>query len=535
MFRAFGFGDVIITMGTGKMTPKAEGESGLAGEHDYAILDLRENDGQRMLLVKNPWLNATTWKDLRLHPNNDDAAEINPEVLSKSKNTDFRAMLSPGTFWMEFGDVMQHFESIYLNWNPSLFTYRQDIHFQWDLEAGRSAVGSFVKNPQQVLVTGQGGIVWLLLSKHFADEPPEEVSNYQGFISLYAFHADGHRVHLSKGAVKQGLYVDSPQTLLRLKAQPEMSYTIVAAEEHLPSRTHVFTLSAFARSPIILEPARSRYEFISQQDASWTKSSAGGNAQSETYSQNPQFSLQLLDDSPVCLFLETLSPHVSVHLKLLHGQGQRVYSVTSRDVIADSGDYRRGCAQATIEHLKTGTYTIICSTFEAGQSAHFTLQAETSAAHVLRSVARDGAGLIRSRLADASFRAGARILAAPLIPHRLTRLSYVAKYAPPRTTALQASGSLHSPTRLTIEIGRGPDRHILNSSGNGSFTESSREIRTPEMNINPEMTSREDMWLVLERLSGFEGLNELEQRLTIDMFSDTDQAVEIGVWREFDR
>ena len=45
----------------------------------------------------------------------------------------------------------------------------------------------------------------------------------------------------------------------------------------------------------------------------------------------------------------------------------------SRDIIADSGDYRRGCALAETKSLDKGTYTIVCSTFAPDQLGRFTL------------------------------------------------------------------------------------------------------------------------------------------------------------------
>ena len=62
MFNAFSYGDVMVTLGTGNMSTKAEREHGLVGLHDYAVLDLKEEDDQKLLLVKNPWCEGTSWR-----------------------------------------------------------------------------------------------------------------------------------------------------------------------------------------------------------------------------------------------------------------------------------------------------------------------------------------------------------------------------------------------------------------------------------------------------------------------------------------
>lgn len=65
---------------------------------------------------------------------------------------------------------------------------------------------------------------------------------------------------------------------------------------------------------------------------------------------------------------------LSVHVKIVWGGGRRVATVTSRDIIAESGEYRRGCALAEVRGLAGGEYTIVASTFERGQVGDFVLR-----------------------------------------------------------------------------------------------------------------------------------------------------------------
>ena len=57
--------------------------------------------------------------------------------------------------------------------------------------------------------------------------------------------------------------------------------------------------------------------------------------------------------------------------------GRRVTKLRTREIVADSKDYLRGSA-AIETTLEKGKYTIICSTFEKGQYAKFTLSLHTS-------------------------------------------------------------------------------------------------------------------------------------------------------------
>lgn len=51
--------DVVVTLGTGRISAEEERLMGLIGEHDYAVEDLDLSDGGvRRLLIKNPWCDA---------------------------------------------------------------------------------------------------------------------------------------------------------------------------------------------------------------------------------------------------------------------------------------------------------------------------------------------------------------------------------------------------------------------------------------------------------------------------------------------
>jgi calpain-7 len=522
----------MITLGTGRLTHREEKELGLAGEHDYAVLDLKEVDSQRLMLVKNPWCDGMVWKGSHFSP---------PVSTLESWSQDLRGALSdtpalsPGTFWMSFEDVAQHFESLYLNWNPGLFLHRQDHHFSWTIPTIRSP-GSFTHNPQYTLKTGnsKGDTVWVLLSRHFQTGEHDifqshPTSSSLGFISLYIFAADGHRVYLSDDALHRGAYVDSPQTLARLDASPSTTYTVVVAQHGLPLPKYSFTLSFFSRSPLAIAGATDALAHCSTHSGSWTVRTAGGNASSPTYPINPQFSLSLPSRTSLLLVLESDEPELAVHVKLVWGGGERVSTVTNRDVLAGSGDYRRGCALASIEDVEAGKYTIVCSTFEAGQLGNFRLRVGSMMACPVLPIPSEAAGRLRHRLPGLVFHDGVDRMLAPLTVTRLTRLRVVVRCL--RTSPSSSSFSLPQASprsrpllKVSLERGQGPNKEIASESSWGEFSDAPMGVRTNDVDLKPLGKGDLGVWIVVERLGGGKGGEEVE----VEVLSDRD--VVVGLW-----
>jgi calpain-7 len=535
IFQSHQYGDVLITMGTGKISSCTERAIGLAGEHDYAVLDMREVDGQKLMLVKNPWCEGMSWRGSIPRSPVDNGDDEDEEALPSSRdllNQDDK--LTPGTFWMDLNSVMQYFESIYLNWNPGLFQHRQDIHFAWDLSASSSSskYKSFSNNQQFRMSLAASGTAWLLLSHHFKDG--KENVHPSEYISLYVFDNNGAKVYLSDGAVQRGPFVDSPQTLLRLdNLEAGKKYTIVPVEQDLASTTHTFTLSVFANSRITVDEAPNRYPCHKSISAAWTEETAGGNAHSPTYAQNPQFRIVVPARTPIALLLETAIEQLHVHVKLVHGRGSRVQAVRSKDIVFDSKDYRRGCALAQYAELDAGTYTIICSTFEAGQKGNFTLRVDSMVATQLSLLPRQGAGRLRRTWAKATFEGQQRALAAPLAPRRLTNIDISVKQV--QQTAVQQTAKTgqsqeRSMVRVTLEVGTGPGRRILIASSNGEYSDASAGVRTGEIDLAPqEMGS---VWLVIERM--FTPMDSRGEMFEIETFTDAPNTIDLGVWRRWD-
>ncbi|KAJ5086091.1 hypothetical protein N7532_010862 [Penicillium argentinense] len=510
LYKAFSYGDVVLTIGTGKLTELEQKGLGLVSEHDYAILNMKEDGGRRQFLLKNPWAGA--------EPTTRQASRDDPP-----------SHLSPGTFWMDCEEVLQNFENLYLNWNPGLFKYREDIHFTWDLSPGRVVAKSFVKNPQFSVHNESGGTVWLLLGKHFKTDHhrlmknPDPESREVGFISIYIFQADGKRVSLSDGALYRGPFVDSPNTLMRLEMPPKTTYTAVISEQSLPSSTQNFTLSAFSTSHVSVARSQDRYMCLNKAVGSWTSLTAGGNAESARYSSNPQFSLQVSEKTDVSILLESEEAELATHVKLFWSNGQRIARVRSRDIIADSGDYRRGCALAETTSLEKGIYTIVCSTFASDQVGHFTLWISSDIPCTVQPLASEFAGR-RVAVSDVGvLHPGKDRMLASLQTSRLTRLRLIARN---KLSKIGSRSVAPSPVLMTVELGQGPYKEVLAASEDGSHCDAASGVRVDDFDLSPNLDSRGQVWIVIERIGGPGG--QVEDHFEVEALAE--ERVEIGEW-----
>lgn len=536
IYNAHSYGDVLITMGTGKLTHCEEEELGLAGEHDYAVIDMKELEGQPLLLVKNPWSEGTVWKG---HNFRGDAAFDNAQAFEGLRITDATSSgttqhepLTPGTFWMSLNDIFQNFESMYLNWNPCLFAHRQHIHFNWDLANSYSPEGSFTTNPQYEVRSSTGATVWMLLSRHFAstsevsaeaEKAIPSTNTAQGFISLYGFDNDGERIFLNDGAAIHSPYVDSPNTLLKLELPAKRAFTIVVSEQALPRLINTFTLSAYSFAPLSFAEAHEKYAYSTLRHGAWTPSTAGGNASSRLFYLNPQFSITLAETSEVALVLETPAESVPVHVKLVWAGGRKIHSITTRDIVGDSGEYRKGCAFTQIRGVPAGVYTMVCSTFEQGQLGKFTLRVSSMTACTVNQASEGAAGRFVTKLRAAEFTPGVDRLVVPLSSSRLNRISVSARS---RGDTSRSERNTHSPLKLSLEYGQGSLKQILSVSGDDEYLDSYAGIRTLDIDVQAKMREDRGVWIALERL-GSSG-NQSNELVDLELLSDC--PVEVGRW-----
>ena len=519
------------------MTPNEEEGLGLAGEHDYAVINMKEFEGQQLFLVKNPWSEGTVWKG---HIYRDNAVIEDAKGVQDLYMTDIprtitadTESLSPGTFWMGLNDIFQSFESLYLNWNPGLFSYKEDVHFKWNLTGPSSPEGSLVSNPQYKVRSSVGGTVWMLLSKHFTsrDNNSDKDSDLSvttdifvnGFISLYAFDSNGDRVFSSDEAAAHGPFVDSPNTLLKLELPAGRAYTVVVSEQGLPRTVNTFTLSAFSLESLSLGEAQDKYTHTVLQHGVWTSLTAGGNAGSSSYHTNPQFSLQLAVASKIAILLENPGESHPVHVKLVWANGKQICSIKTRDIVGDSGEYRKGYAFAEIADVQAGVFTIVCSTFEQGQLGNFSLRVSSMSVCAVKRIPVATAGRFVTNVQSALFTPGSDYLSAPLISHRLNRVSISARS---RVEDSRWNKMTRALLKLEIHCGRRPSKRVIAVSRDDEVLNSQGEIWIRDVDIAPSTCEDRGLWLVLERLEC--SMLQMAEYVDIEIFSEC--PLKVGSW-----
>ena len=498
------------------MTNKEEELLGLAGEHAYSITDMKEQDDRQLLLIKNPWSKGGTWTGFidDSHP-----STRSQPLMDKT--------LPPGFFWMDLYNVISYFHTIYLNWNPGLFRYRRDIHFSWDL-SNRGIPASLVKNPQYIIRGLEGGTVFVVLTRHFQDTDSErQREGKHGYISLCTYGST-HRLATRRRPLLQSSYLDAPTVLLKMELPVNAFHTIVVSEQDLADVETNFTLSAFSLKKLSdFCAAPEKYAYSVQVEGSWIEANAGGSVDSNDYRRNPQFSLNVPASSDLSIIIETATQEFAVHVKLVWAGGERIrHQLAASDVYGDSGEYTKGVALADVAHVLPGTYTIICSTFKKGELGDFTLRVGSKSAQCsLKPIAREGAGMLVTSLPPAFLRKGVDRLLTPLTVARNSRLYFTVK------NSSGAARTAHSPIRLALEFGQGPNKQELLTSGDFIFES---ELQTSEIDITPSMCLRDGpgTWLVIERAGG-SSVNGSEE-IQINVLSNI-PGVSVGPWgRESD-
>ncbi|CCT71427.1 related to calpain-like protease palBory [Fusarium fujikuroi IMI 58289] len=520
--------NVVVTLGTGRISAEEEDILGLIGEHDYAIMDLEMIGDGRRLLVKNPWCDGPVWKGGI--PQAFDGELPTPYAASPQHKSPPSVA---GSFWMTLEDVLQHFESMYLNWNPALFPHRQDHHFTWCMPPPELS-SSLVRNPQYLLHSPAGGPVWILVSRHFVDEELEiarnrtdsmaAASGQLGYMSILVFENDGHRVQVSDGDVYRGPYVDSPQTLARFDTSPGRRYTVVVDQHEFPLPDYTLTLSFLSQDQLAVKEAEDAMTCTREVAGSWTRRTAGGSAACTTYATNPQYKLSLAQAGPLSVLLSTNLQDIHVHIDLVWSQGKRVQTLKARDLAGSSGEYRRGCAVVNIPQLDAGVYTVVCSTFDQGQSADFVLRVSSMANVEVQPVPADAAGRLRKTLSPFQLSDGEEVRRAQLSASWLTRMSVTARSvtSPGMDPSNRPSSTLM--VRVSVAHGWDPERITIATSGDGEYEELKTIVRTPELDMEPARIQREGMWLVIEIM----GAPQVGECIEIEIHSDG--PVHVGQW-----
>ncbi|KAB5570748.1 hypothetical protein GE09DRAFT_1271930 [Coniochaeta sp. 2T2.1] len=557
MKRAYEQGNVVATLGTPALGSKEEAELGLVSAHDYAVIDLKEENGERLLHVKNPWRNSVVWKGV--------ASSASVKATDKST----------GMFWISFENVVQDFHSLYLNWNPALFTHRQDHHFNWDLP-DKTVSSSLSHNPQYTVQSRTSSPIWVLLWRHWQDKELDMlrrgyndnthagphgldpagasiVSDTLGFMGLEAYITSppGTSILLpDRSPIYHTPLLDSPHTLLRLDDPvPNEPYTIVVAQSDLPLPKYSFSLSFFSLAPLTISPSPHPYRHTQSIPGSWTRRTAGGNTGHLSYYANPAWSLTIRHPTRLSLLLTTSQHNLRIHVALFYSSSPTsstppTSAPSLRDMLMSSPEYSRGATHVQShpsQPVQPGTYIARVSTFTPGHLADFVLAISSDDVELSSTISplpTPDAGLLRRSLPALVLGSrGTHTHRARLSLSRLTRLSVLARavtVGPPPCTmkiSLQwGGGSSHHPQWSSRSTSPQTDNILTcappaQGEGGDEFADVGvGPVRTGEVDVDPR-TARErgGLWVVVEGLPGQAG-----RPVQVDVMSDNE--VEVGGW-----
>lgn len=552
--------NVIATLGTPVLSAEEETALGLVSEHDYAVMDLKEEAGDRLLLVKNPWRSSVVWKGVASSA----SAKANDDKIT-------------GMFWISFEDVVQNFDSLYLNWNPALFTHRQDHHLTWEIPA-RDVASALSHNPQYTVKSATSDPIWVLLCRHWQDAELDMLrdgsghhhhrqvqpgnadstgavrgaaaaSASAGFMALqaYATTPPGTRVILpDRSPAYHTPLVDSPHSLLRLdRPSPSTAYTVVLAQSDLPLPKYSFTLAFFSLSPLTVTPAPSPHPYTQSFSGSWTRRTAGGNTGSPNYYTNPSWSIIVPSPTSLSLLLTSDNHELPIHVCAIYRTASSpsswpIFQPSRRDLLMSSGEYRRGATHVQSpgsSPVQPGSYVVTASTFTPGQLANFVLQVGSDVPLTITPRAAPEAGRLRREAPPLLLEPGAAgpegdeggsLFRAPIHLSRLTRLRLFATCSTPGPCAI----------RVSLELGRdtGPRRTVLAVAPpqEGEFGDAVLGLRTDEVDVGPE-TARErgGLWVVVESIGGDRQQHEGGawrggKTIVVEVLSDN--GADIGAW-----
>ncbi|KAL9937651.1 hypothetical protein V8E36_003196 [Tilletia maclaganii] len=436
---AFLQGRCILTVGTGANGPvgrdrdRERGWKWLSPAHNYAVLDVREQEGQRQMVVVNSWRKApreaATEQQQTRSPSDLPSSLAALQLAAETEQSDEEVRV------LSWEDICVRFDTIHVNWRLSDFPYSQAVHCAW--EARNDQIGlsqnaqlqitldwSQMARPSSSDPQSDGAELWLHLNRHMTDRTPDSA-----LIAIHAFnHAEGRKIYQLTDREQMGAFTDSSHALHKMRVQPDCQAVTVIASQYGANRETSFSLYAYGPVPMTIRALPRAYPFKTTASGSWAGRSAGGNLAQTTFGFNPQFVVDIEDTSGAStadvslLIMAETARMVPLQVMLFHSNGgRRVEQVEEPDIIMSSGMYTHAVAMAERRSLDSslgrgalpafstsragrggippGRHTLIVSTFAPGVEGDFFLTVESShRLAALRPIPQEGAGMFHRAL-----------------------------------------------------------------------------------------------------------------------------------------
>ena len=362
-----------------------------------------------MLLLKISWIGAPLWtgraptaveklEQISLQFENVSASMSASASRSTSTSTGsipaVTDTVKTGQFWMYFDSFLKGYESVQVNWNPSIWEYQTKLHFSADLlpmlvvgEEGVNLCSSQCNFTILVRCQGESPL-WLLLCRHFKDaEDQDREHSGEKFeacelIGLATYDGcDKMACCDPRNARTSSSLLASNEVLHKLQSSEwDRNSTAVVPLRRRSSGspdTERYTLYAFAKKPVSLVEAegwKCRISF----DSAWNYNSSLSSSRMPThagwYGSLPGSTghedvvlrllrLEVEDRSSLVLMLECSRADLELQVALAYDRGTtgtKMMPPSQRDVIVTSGQPRCSCAVAKVYDLEKGVYWLLC-------------------------------------------------------------------------------------------------------------------------------------------------------------------------------
>lgn len=382
IYDRFHQGHCLITIATGEISEVEADRAGLVPTHAYAMLDIREIKGRKLLMLKNPW-NHLRWKG---NFSENDTTNWTPE-MQKALNYDPKSaqQFDNGVFWIDYDSLCRFYDVIYINWNPELFKYTHCIHSVWSAKEGpKRDAYNISDNPQfrLELRASQPSAVWILLTRHITDK--DDFADNREFITMLVYKNNGQKVYYpySPAPYKDGIRINSPHYLCKMVEPKGISKYTLVISQYEKNNTISYTLRIYSSCEFSLSKITDPYkkEYEKRVSGQWKGSSAGGCGNyRESHSNNPIYQLRV-DGSGTDNFIlvELLGPkQYSVGFEITT-VSESTPGAAGAFKKTSSGDYRNGYSVFELNRISGGIYNIMPSTFLPGQEGPFFLDISSS-------------------------------------------------------------------------------------------------------------------------------------------------------------
>lgn len=483
LLAAYKKGVILITAGTSKTADSeiGDGEAALISAHNYALLDIYEQEGERYLLLMNPWKRKQLLRPATQHPSSftDDLRKALPsDQGSVERSADPRDVLR-----MSWDEACVRLDSLYLNWDPSMFKSRVEFHALWPKETTTAAARSSSTQRVYLLVDvepssdSDSAELWLHLARHENFSVGSAIGTEWIAVQAFPLRSNDQDHRLEKRRAET--YTDSPHALTRCRAREGPSLVVLSRACDRTTVDGSFTLTASSSAGLRLRELPNDYAHTTQIEGQWTRRSAGGSSMHPSFMHNPQYMVtvppaavlssndQRITKAPPGLrvAVETVRDTATQILVVwapptdatAAQHGHRVDHVAPGDIVCSSGAYTYGLAVAETKSLRPGaSYIIIVSTYLPGQEGDFKMTLESQLLPVVEqavSVPPEGAGMHHRRLRDSWSQSSGTAGGAPRHGHyhenptfafEVTRRSFFAFRLTTPLTPLRAIGSIET-------------------------------------------------------------------------------------------